>query len=439
MRKFYRPPLESRLKPGRSPDPNFPAAQYWSGDKPIEPHIVVATRPQKPPPSRVRESREELEGDPQSGLVLEGRIEIDLADVDELLSGRPRVKIGAKRKTANLRHIASFLGRRFDRGDEAISQDNRIEFFHLGKQLHEDEIPRSVSTLWYRAVNPKDDGSFEIRWKGTHISARLSQSQLDEVARYVGSGATVGQTRHKIASELADSLPYPATGSKATIKPDQVLIEAFGGFRQGPIQGDSWECRKVASWLCRCLTISLVRPEDYIVFCGHNERYIWHEPYHDVGGPMVGLRLKMWLKRWVLTNVHQAGSHPDEIRVEDISLFLRGRLVGDGARVHPGPPIDFQLVSSAGNVFIQAEAWLLPQTEICSICVDRKRVSEMPSRRRITKHCTHEATACRACVGQWIASSLETVSWDRLKCPECPNLLSFKDVETFAARDTFNR
>ncbi|KAI0100676.1 hypothetical protein GGR51DRAFT_349885 [Nemania sp. FL0031] len=382
---------------------------------------------------------ERSEGDPQSDPTLERRIEIGLADVDELLSGRPQVKIGAKRKTANLRHIASFLERKFDGGDGAIPRNDRIEFFHLGKQLHGDEIPKDVSTLWYRVMNPRDDGSFEVRWKGTHTSLRLSQSQLDEVARCIRSGATVGQTRRKIASELERSSPPKDNRGKVTIKPEQILIEAFGGFRQGPIQGDNWECRNVGSWLCRCLTISLVRPDDCFVFYGYNERYIWHEPYRGIRGPVVGHSLKMWLRRWVLTNVHQAGSHSAEIRLEDINLFLRGQLVRDSAQVRLGLSFEFQLIRDARNTFIQAEAWLLPQTETCSICVDRKRVSEMPSRRRITKHCTHEATACRECVGQWITSSLESVSWDRLKCPECPSLLSFKDVETFATRDTFDR
>ncbi|KAI1120905.1 hypothetical protein F5Y10DRAFT_113425 [Nemania abortiva] len=376
------------------------------------------------------------EEDPRSSQGLEGRIEIDLVDVDESISGRPRVKIGAKSKTANLRHVASFLRRRFDGGDEAIPQDDHVEFFLSRKRLHGEALPKDVSTLWYRVVDPQDDGYPEVKWKGTQ---RFFRPRLDEVAQYIRSGATVGQVRRKIALELAHSPSSLDSHHKATAEPDQVLIEAFGGFRQGPVQGDNWECRNIRSWLCRCLTISLVRSEDYFVFYGFNERYLLHEPYLNVGGPVTRRSLKEWLRRRVLINVNQAGSHPGKIGVEDINLSPRGRLVRDGTRIRLGESFDFELSRDVGNAFTQAEAWLLPRTETCSICADDKRVSEMPIRRRITKDCTHEATACRDCVSQWITSSLETVSWDRLKCLECPNLLSFTDVERFAARDTFDR
>ncbi|KAI1152387.1 hypothetical protein F4825DRAFT_312853 [Nemania diffusa] len=408
--------------------------------------------PPPPPPHRrhhhhydsssAQEHHQKAQENPPPDDRLVERIQIDLFDIYESTTGRPQVKIGAKRKTANLDHVASFLKGRFYAGDEAIPHGDRIEFFHLEKQLHGSELPQHVAALSYRVVNPQDDGSLEVRWKGTHQSVRLFPSQLDEVARYIRSGATIGQVRHKVASELAGSLSTDSH-SRATIEPDQIVIEAVGGFRQGLLQGDSWECRNVRSWLCRRLAITLVRPDAYFVFYGFNERYVLHGPhldyYHDTQGTMNGSGLKMWLRRKLLTNVRQPGDHPGKIKAEDISLSIGGRRVRDGTPFRSGMSFDFELSRDARTIFIQAEAWLLPLTETCSICADDKRVSEMPNQRSITRDCAHAATACSDCIGQWITRSMETVSWDRLKCPECPNLLSFQDVEAFAPRDTFDR
>ncbi|KAI3332449.1 hypothetical protein HD806DRAFT_519183 [Xylariaceae sp. AK1471] len=262
----------------------------------------------------------------------------------------------------------------------------------------------------------------------------LRQSQLDDLVGEIGSGATLGQLRRKIASALEPSLFPDALG---TIEPDQVIIEALGGLHPGPVQGDHWECKNIRSWLCRHLRISLVRSEDYFVFQGFNERYVLHSPQLDLHGTIIGYRLKTWLRREVLTTVRQQVDYLEGIKVDDISLFHRGKLVKDSTHFRPGKSLDFELSRSAGDIFVREEAWLLPQTETCSICADDKRVSEFPNRRTITSDCAHEATACKACVSQWITSSMETVAWDRLKCPECPKMLGFKDVEAFATRDVF--
>ncbi len=71
------------------------------------------------------------------------------------------------------------------------------------------------------------------------------------------------------------------------------------------------------------------------------------------------------------------------------------------------------------------------------VCCDDKRITEMPL--RITAACRHSPTLCKSCLQHWIQSSLDDLSWDRLKCPECPELLKFEDVKRFAASDVFER
>ncbi len=373
-----------------------------------------------------------LEEDPRRELLLEGRIQIDLLDIDAPVTGRPRIKIGA-RKTSNLENVASFLKDRFDEGAERVSPGSDIEFFHEQEQLRGNEIPKDVSALWYRVLNSKDDGSFEIKWSSSYQSVHPCQSQLDEVVQEIRSGATLGQLRRKVASFLLDKR------GRTVIEPDQVVIEALGGFRPGPIQGDNWECKNIRAWLCCHLTISLVQPGDFFVFYGFNERYVLHRPTLNYDGTTSGYCIKTSLKLRILTTICRTAGRLDGIRTEDISLYHRRRPVRDGTRFHAGRAFEFELSRNAGNTFVQAEAWLLSLTASCTICADEKRVSEMPTRGRITEDCEHDATACKDCISQWITSSMEAVAWDRLKCPECPKMLGFKDVEKFATRDIFNR
>ncbi|KAI1271044.1 hypothetical protein F5Y07DRAFT_406099 [Xylaria sp. FL0933] len=365
--------------------------------------------------------------------MLLDRIQIDLLDVDAPATGRPHIRIGA-RKSSKLQNIASFLRRRFDQGAEAVYPNDNIEFFNEQEQLHGDEIPRGVSVLWYRVLDPQDYGSFTVTWEKPHQSVHLCQPELDEVSQDVRSGATLGRLRRKVASFLSGH-----NRGRTVIHPDQVVIEALGGFRPGPLQGDNWKCSNIEAWVCRHLAISLVPPADLFVFCGFNERYILHKPSLSSDGTTSGRCLKIWLKDKVLTTICQATSRLGGIETENISLYHRRRPVSDGTRSHAGVTFEFQLSRDAGSAFVQAESWLLPLTEVCTICADDKRVSEMPTRGRITENCEHKATACKECVGQWIASSMETISWDRLKCPECPKILGFKHIETFASRDVFNR
>ncbi|KAI0421245.1 hypothetical protein F5X98DRAFT_371255 [Xylaria grammica] len=369
---------------------------------------------------------------------LPGRIQIELLDIDAPVTGRNRIKIGARKTTSNLLHVVSFLKHRFDGGAQNISPDDYIEFFSDQEQLYGNDIPEDISVLWYRVVSPQDDGSFEVKWRASYPLAQLSQFQLREIAQDIESGATLGQLRRKVASALEASSPPDRHGG-ILIEPDQVLIEAVGGFRPGPIQGDNWECKNIRSWICRHLAISLVTPGDFFVFYGCNERYVLHRPGLDYDGVVTGHCLKTWLKFRILTTICRPAGHLYGIRTDDITLFHHHRPVRDRAQFRPGRSFEFELSRNTENTFVQAEAWLLPLTETCSICADDKRVSEMPIKGRITEDCEHEATACKECISQWITSSMETVAWDRLKCPECPEMLSFKDVAAFATRDVFNR
>jgi hypothetical protein len=58
---------------------------------------------------------------------------------------------------------------------------------------------------------------------------------------------------------------------------------------------------------------------------------------------------------------------------------------------------------------------------------------------QIAAGCKHKAALCKECLAQWLQSGLERTSWDRLKCPDCPELLQHADMRRYANPATFER
>jgi hypothetical protein len=80
----------------------------------------------------------------------------------------------------------------------------------------------------------------------------------------------------------------------------------------------------------------------------------------------------------------------------------------------------------------------LNQDQDCVVCVETLKRRDFP-KSRITGICNHEPTACKPCIAQHISVQLETRTWDRLSCPECPALMAYADVRKFATAETFQR
>ncbi|KAI1505249.1 hypothetical protein F5X99DRAFT_275730 [Biscogniauxia marginata] len=365
-----------------------------------------------------------------------GRSEIDIVDLDALVSGRQPYKVSTKH-SSRLTSITSHLRRTFPDEDQKIPEDAVIQYFFADKRLDGDEIPSGLSTLRYRVLGTGDDGSFRFHWGGNRRGSRwnISSAQLNQLIPLVEAGCTIGELREAIAQLLGTS----DTSPNHVFKDANRIVIQTGGLRPGPVQGNSWVARKVDVWLSRYFWVGVASPENYFVFRGFNEEYIWHNPSVDRNAEIEARALKRWLKHSVLAAVHPGGSYRRGIDVDDIRLFRHGKRVKDHDRLHPGACFEFELPRSVEDDYIQAESWLLSTTVRCTVCDDDKMVSEMPRRRRITKDCKHEATVCKECVEQWITSSLEPITWDRLKCPECPQLLKFGDVRAFASKDTFER
>ncbi|KAI1136910.1 hypothetical protein F5Y05DRAFT_90380 [Hypoxylon sp. FL0543] len=361
------------------------------------------------------------------------RRRIDLFDLDSTITGRDPVNIGIK-ESWKLVHIAEKLRKQYPDGDEQIPEDAEIRFFWLDKLLEGDDIPKGASSLLYRVLGEADDGGLRVVWRGG--SLKLRKQHVETVAREVAAGRSIGSIRATTLNLLRAS-----NAKKGPLLRDanQVVIEAAGGIREGPLQGNNWEARKVQTWLCRYLIIDVRPVDDFLVLRGFNEQYVWHKPYHNSRGYADVHRLKSWLKDEVLTSICHRKSHRRGIEADDIKLTCRGKPVRKHSHILPGETIDFEVPRSIEDKFVRAEAWLVPLSEECIVCSDEKRVSEMPNKRRITASCEHDSNMCKECVGNWIASSMDSVAWDRLKCPECPQLLKYENVRAFATREVFER
>ncbi|KAI5865134.1 hypothetical protein GGS23DRAFT_557844 [Durotheca rogersii] len=355
---------------------------------------------------------------------------VELIDLDEHQSRRRRVKLSVT-KTSRLGDVAASLKKKFPSGEQQISDGAEIKICHGGAYLDGHDIPEGASLLHYRVLPPGDDGSLRAVCGAT---IRLRKTQLETISREARAGKTVGSIRSTVAALLQAS---SAKDKQPAPDANQIVVQAAGGLAPKLLYGSNWEARTVQTSLCRYLKLD-VQPK-YLVLRGFNETYLWHSPQLDWHGHVDLHALRTWLRREVLALARSSRPHRHSVDSHDIRLIFRGRVVNMFSRIRPGHTVEFEIPRAAEALFLRAEAPLVPLTETCSVCGDGKRVSEMPNRRRITAACAHDATMCKDCVSQWIGSSMDTQSWDQLKCPECPQLLQFENVRALAAQPVFER
>jgi hypothetical protein len=78
------------------------------------------------------------------------------------------------------------------------------------------------------------------------------------------------------------------------------------------------------------------------------------------------------------------------------------------------------------------------QVRECVVCTERKRLDSFPQS-SITKQCKHTAKTCRDCIATSIRTDLDVKQWNAIHCTECPQLLSYDDVQRLTDKDTFEK
>jgi hypothetical protein len=73
----------------------------------------------------------------------------------------------------------------------------------------------------------------------------------------------------------------------------------------------------------------------------------------------------------------------------------------------------------------------------CTVCGDKKRASKFPE--FVTKRCAHPVRTCKACIRSWTTAQLGSNGWNRMRCPECPEMLEKGDMKELATEETYDR
>jgi len=356
---------------------------------------------------------------------------VELKCLDERYYG---FKFGV-RPGFSLTKLEPYIRHRYEEKGRPISQLAQFRFYSEGKELDtQHEIKEGAPTIWYRMSKSFGGSGEEDAWKFTYwqdeTNMGIEPFLADDLIRAIEEGATIGQLRRRIANFIGID------------DPNRIVLIARGGTRAGLLQGNCWEARQLKKWLCRWISFDINPSDCYVVLRGLGREYVYHPLLSYFREGMDLRAIKSYLETRLFRAVRQHGRSDFNIAYTEVVLSRSG----DGSGGKPLPdhrPVrwaqtyEFELPDDAAEIFSNEETWLLPLTESCSICIEDKRISEMPT--KITANCAHPPSTCKDCLKQWLASSLESGSWDRLKCPDCSELLEFLDVKRNASPETFAR
>lgn len=309
--------------------------------------------------------------------------------------------------------------------DRPLSNHLRVRFFADARELGHQDLVDFHPFVWFRLVTPRDNDTWKFTDLRDDTNGRLDTPFANDMTRCIESGNTVGQLRELVAKhmDIRDS--------------NRIIIVARDGARVGSLQGDKWELRRIRSWFCRWISIDVSPPRYYVILEGPWGQYLFHPSKKSHADGVVARDVKMWMVMCLLKKVDRLHDSKLRLKWSDITLTSGGDRLRGNALINPGDKVGFALPCSVEDVFATEESWLLQVSETCTVCTDDKKPTELPV--QIASGCKHKPTTCRECLGQWIHSSLDTSTWDRLKCPECPELLKFNDVRRYAPIHDFRR
>ena len=313
-----------------------------------------------------------------------------------------------------------------DCGRPLVDAD-RVRFFANAKELGPGDLADCHSSVWYRVVSLQDNDTWKFTYVGRDTDDRLGTSPTvaDDMVRCIEAGNTLGQLRKLIANHMDVD------------DPNRITIKAADGVRKGSLQGDMWELRQVRSWHCRRLSIHVSPPKAYVILERPWGQYLIHPQDRDTANGVFARDVKKWMEAGLLNNVDRLHNSKLRLKSSHITLLSGGTRLSNRSVIVAGGKYQFELPWYLEDPLAIEESWLLPATETCTVCTDEKKATELPV--RIARGCKHKPTTCRECLGHWIRSSLDTSTWNRLRCPECSELLSFEGVRRYAFKEDFDR
>ncbi|KAK4192825.1 hypothetical protein QBC35DRAFT_372859 [Podospora australis] len=359
------------------------------------------------------------------------KVAIDLKQLDDERLRFERLRFPRKDlSTAKLEHL---IRDEYKARKVRLPDDTAIRIYNPdGEEILPDaKTTGKRPTIWYRLLG---HGNSLDRWRFSHC---VNRTQTDELNQAINQGATIGQFRRKVAGYLGIS------------DANRIRLFADDGMHRRFLEGDDWELRQIGkAWLTRYLAIH-VRDEDRYAVCkGLKRNYVIHPPsrvFARGASPWNIGDLKFNFAIDTILNVaKQQGK--SELRqlsrrelLSKIEFKSNGVVLRDSTLVKWGTTYDFEFSIDEAEIFSKEETWLLAATESCEICVEDKKLTELPI--KITANCRHSAVLCKDCLKQWLSSSAESGNWRRLKCPgvDCTEELQYHDVKRYASKETFQR
>jgi hypothetical protein len=106
-------------------------------------------------------------------------------------------------------------------------------------------------------------------------------------------------------------------------------------------------------------------------------------------------------------------------------------------RVRDGAGAELDIYKALNDQLYRRWTLTFDKPRPCVACGEEKNAAELSG--QVTARCTHVSGCCKPCLRNWIAAQLETNTWDRIKCPECPEILRRHDIRSAASRETYSR
>jgi hypothetical protein len=129
----------------------------------------------------------------------------------------------------------------------------------------------------------------------------------------------------------------------------------------------------------------------------------------------------------------QAAVRAAQLRSADTGLRRSTRLQGGEAEAattaEPAPQLPGRIVKTPKQKQIRYD---------CTTC-DRNLAASSFPKYLPTDNCKHLINTCRACLKAWISAQLDSTTYDKISCPQCPEILQNSDMQIHATDANYQR
>jgi len=305
-------------------------------------------------------------------------------------------------------------------------------------------------TVWYRTVKGtrQDTRHWAFKftwWEGDRKGERLDSAMERTLRQEIESGATVGRLRQVLGDLLG------------VLDSNRVMLVAVDGMRQGALQGNGWEVKKIREgWKGRWIGVDVLPPGRYILLKRGNQarKYVFHPARGKIDAGMSVGRLGRYVKMKILEGAAKGGYLNSRLPREEweVRLEMDGQRLRDDVQVQWAKMYEVVLPGNIERAFEREEEWLIGSTATCGTCLEEKTNDEFLLG-KITSTCRHEEIdildntiedrhrICRDCLQGWLRARSDRWGSSPPRCPiaGCNQVLSYTDARKHMTEDMFQR